>query len=314
VMMPGATGIDLCRTIKSDPVLRHTPVILLTARSGSDATLEGYAVGADDFVSKPFHTQVLRARVTAQLKLRFLSLQLAAQGRLMTATTLAAGIAHEIRNPLNAIINGVMVIQQSNEEPLPASSEKLLQVVADGGRRILDIVSALDSHVRPSEGSGIVSCEVQVGIDSTLRLLGHRLESIAVHRLYESKRPILAPPGEFNMVFVNLIDNAIKANPSNIYATVRDVSDSVRIEISDDGPGISHAVAQRIFDPFFTTRPVGDGTGLGLYLCQRIVRSRGGDLRYESRPGGGATFIVDVPAEDSPRAARPHVSDHRWTT
>ena len=104
-MMPGTTGTDLCRAIKQDPRLKSTPVIVLTALSATDNVLDAYSAGADDFVTKPFHSRVLLARINAQLRLRAVGLQLADQARLATAGTLAGGVAHEVRNPLNAVLN-----------------------------------------------------------------------------------------------------------------------------------------------------------------------------------------------------------------
>jgi signal transduction histidine kinase len=302
LMMPGLSGIELCRQIKADPALRHTPVILLTARSGSESTLEGYAAGADDFVIKPFHTRVLVARVTAQLRLRALSLQLAAQAQLISTTTLAAGLSHEVRNPLNALINSVRVLQDaSRAADLPATTHRLLAVIQDSSHRILDVVDTLDAHARPADAGSVAPCDVRAGIDSTLRLLEHRLDGIQVHRDYSGTQLILAPSGEINIVFANLLENAIRSRPSNVHISVNDREQHVRIVISDDGAGVPPNIAARIFDPFFTTRPVGEGTGLGLYLCRRLVTERGGTLRHEHRPGGGASFVIEIPTEYSSR-------------
>ncbi|MBT8467133.1 MAG: response regulator, partial [Deltaproteobacteria bacterium] len=107
VMMPEVSGLDLARTLKQDPSLSNIPVILLTARGENEAALEGFQAGADDFVAKPFHANVLQARIRAHLKMRSLSLQLADQARLASAGSLAAGLAHDVKNPLNAALNAV---------------------------------------------------------------------------------------------------------------------------------------------------------------------------------------------------------------
>ncbi len=295
VMMPVVSGTDLCRAIKRDRALRATPVIMLTARSGSDATLEGYSAGADDFVTKPFHTRVLLARIRAQLKLRAMSLQLADQAQLTTAGTLAAGIAHEVKNPVNAILNAARVLQKAGQSK-KVSSEKLLAVVQEGASRIMDIVSVLEEHVRPADGVGASACDVGEGIESSLRLLQHKIGDLNVVRDYAASVRVVAPARQMNQVFLNLLDNAIRASPKNLWIRTARVAEGVRISIADDGPGVPPDVAQLIFEPFFTTRPAGEGTGLGLYLCRRIVDDCGGLVRYQPREGGGAEFVIELPA------------------
>jgi len=295
VMMPGRSGTDLCQAIKKDPTLQATPVILLTARAGTDAALEGYASGADDFVAKPFHTRVLIARVRAQLKLRALSLQVAAQARLAAVGTLAAGILHEVRNPINAILNAAEVL--INQSPGEDTARKLLLVIGDGARRIAAIAAALDEHAHPAEAGALSLCDVRAGIDATLALLEHRTAEVIVHRDYATARPALAPAGELNQVFLNILDNALRAPARNIWIRVAEHDGRVVVRIADDGPGVPPDLAPRIFDPFFTTRQPGQGTGLGLYLSRRIITQHGGDLRLERRAGGGAEFAIELPAE-----------------
>ncbi|MSP60914.1 MAG: response regulator [Myxococcales bacterium] len=294
VMMPGMTGTELCRTIKEDPSLRAIPVILLTARVGSDAALEGYVHGADDYVTKPFHTRVLVARVQAQLRLRALGLQVVAQSRMAAIGTLAAGVAHEVRNPVNAIVNAADVLLR---EPSEGMTRKLLLVIADAGWRIDAITSALDEQVRPAEAGQVAPCDVRAGIDATLRLLEYRTGDVAVQRSYETERRVLAPAGELNQVFLNLLDNALRAAAKRIEIRVTEAEGKVVVRIADDGSGVSPEVAPRIFDPFFTTRQPGEGTGLGLYLSRRMVVQYGGDLRLDRIGAGGAEFAVELPAE-----------------
>jgi signal transduction histidine kinase len=295
-MMPGQSGIDLCRTLKGDPRWSHTPVILLTALAGSETTLEAYALGADDFVTKPFHPQVLLARVTAQIRLRGLSTQLVAQEKVAAVGLLAAGVAHEVRNPLNAVMNAARLLRADGGVPKPNAD--LLEVMIDGTRRIEAIVSILDTHARPADEGGVQPYDVREGLDATLALLGFRLGGIEIERRYLTRRNAVGPAGPLNQVLLNVVDNAIRAGAHRIVATVDDAEDGrVRVRIEDDGPGVPHALADKIFDPFFTTRPVGEGTGLGLYLSRQLARKSGGELRLVSGASRGAAFELLLPTE-----------------
>lgn len=294
VMMPGTTGLDLCRSIKADPGLRHIPVILLTARGESEAALEGYAAGADDFVSKPFHTKVLLARVRAHLKVRALSLQLADQARLVSAGTLAAGMAHEIKNPLNAMKNAAYVLKRGGSGRV--SNETLMNLIVDAIDRIDGVVSALGEHARPADGDDLRACNVQQGIQATLELLGHKLNGIEVHCELDDVGEVCAPARAFNQVLLNLVDNAARSGAKNIWLELQQADGRVTVAVSDDGPGVPADMVSRLFDPFFTTRKEGEGTGLGLHLSRRIAEGCGGALRYEARAGGGARFVMEVPA------------------
>jgi len=295
VMMPGTSGLDLCRALKQDPSLRHIPVILLTARGENEAALEGYDAGADDFVAKPFHTKVLQARIRAHLKMRGLSLQLADQARLASAGTLAAGLAHEVKNPLNAAVNAARILAKGGSTRV--SSEKLMELIIDALERINGIISALDAHARPADGDDLVPCNVRKSVESTLNLLAHKLKKgVAVHQDYETTGDVFAPARAFNQVMLNLIDNSVRSGAENIWIELRQADKRISVAVADDGPGVPPDVVHRIFDPFFTTRVEGEGTGLGLHLSRRIAQECGGELRYEPRPGGGARFVMEIPA------------------
>jgi signal transduction histidine kinase len=295
VMMPEVSGLDLTRAIKGDPSLSQIPVILLTARGEHEAALEGYEAGADDFVSKPFHTKVLEARIRAHLKMRGLSLRLADQARLTAAGTLAAGLAHEVKNPLNAALNAVKVLEHGGSSRV--SNEKLMEVIVDALSRIDGVVSALDAHARPADGDDLRPCNVQEAVESTLNLLHHKLkDGVVVHQDYGFTGDIVAPARAFNQVLLNLVDNSIRSGAQNIWIELRHANNLVSVAVADDGPGVPADVVHRIFDPFFTTRVEGEGTGLGLHLSRRIAQECGGELRYEPRPGGGARFVMEIPA------------------
>ncbi len=294
VMMPGTSGTDLCRAIKQDPRLKSTPVIVLTALSATDNVLDAYSAGADDFVTKPFHSRVLLARINAQLRLRSIGLQLADQARLATAGTLAGGVAHEVRNPLNAVLNAARSLP--GVKGRTELEGKLLGIIIEGSLRIERIVAALEEHVRPAEDNAILQCDLQSGLRSSIELLEHKMSNVSVHLVCESSRAVVASPRELNQVFLNLLDNAVRAGARTIWVRTADEGRTVRVSVSDDGPGVPKDVAELIFEPFFTTRPVGEGTGLGLYLARRIVQEAGGSLTYSPREGGGAVFGIELPA------------------
>ncbi len=302
VMMPRMTGTELCSVVKSDPKLRSIPIILLTAKAGSEATLEAYAHGADDFVVKPFHPRVLIARIKAQLKLRTLSLQLVQQEKMAVVGTLAAGILHELRNPVNAILNASRVLSAGTASRETAS--ELLDVIGDGASRIVEITAALDSHARPAESGVMHACDPKEGVESTLRIIRHRLEGIQVHQAYETKRLAQAPAGPLNQILLNLLDNAIRAEVANIWLRVEERNGAIIISVEDDGPGIQSEHVDRIFDPFFSNRKDGSGSGLGLYLSRKMAEDYGGSLRFRSRTGGGAEFLIEVPAIGSSNEGR----------
>ena len=163
--------------------------------------------------------------------------------------------------------------------------------------RIDGLISALDAHARPADGNDAGPHDVRKAVESTLNLLEHKLDNrVTVHQDYETTDEIFAPARAFNQVLLNLVDNALRSGANNIWIELRQVDKKVSVVVSDDGPGVPQDMVHRIFDPFFTTRVEGEGAGLGLHLSRRIAQECGGELRYESRPGGGARFVMEIPA------------------
>jgi signal transduction histidine kinase len=299
VMMPHQSGTELCREVKRDPRTRAIPVILLTARTGIDETLDGFGHGAADYLVKPFSPRELLVRVAVQLKVRRLTAQVANAARLAAVGTLAAGVAHEIKNPLNAISTGAAALRKRNELT-PTMQAEVLEMMEECVQRISEITTALTDHARPADGEGLSMFDVRQGLDSTLRLLADRLRSgnVTVDRHYLCELFILGRPRQLNQVFLNLFDNALRESPSggHIHVTLRDSGHGTLVlSVSDDGTGVPSENRERIFDPFFTTRQPGEGTGLGLYLSRQIVEAHGGSMRVGEAPSGGAQFIVELP-------------------
>jgi signal transduction histidine kinase len=242
--------------------------------------------------------------------------KLASMGRLV------AGIAHEINNPVNAVINtlgpleealGTLVASPSSEAAAKAAADagEMLRVVQRGAARSKAIVQALHNYSRGDEQRprelGLLR-----SVDDTLDLLRHHLRHVRIEKQIDPELRIDGFPGQIDQVFMNLITNAAQAvgdrergGTIRVSADRRD--DAVEITVSDDGPGIAPEVIPRIFDPFFTTKDVGEGSGLGLSIVHGIVDRHGGRIEVQSRMGEGTTFRITLPVRD--RQKRPSVVD-----
>lgn len=244
--------------------------------------------------------------ITEQKKME---MQLMVSDRLASIGTLAAGVAHEINNPLSAVISNVaLALQQLSEVgrtgSIPEDMREGLRDAHEAAERVRQIARDLKVLSRPDE-------EVQAPVDihrvleSTLRMargeLRHRTK---IERDYANPAPPAVHGNESRLgqVFLNLMVNAAQAMKDTPYAQNRlrigsRVNDdgTVTVWVADSGPGIPLEVQDRLFAPFFTTKPAGEGTGLGLAISQRIVTQLGGDIRFESAQGRGTTFFVTLP-------------------
>jgi signal transduction histidine kinase len=179
------------------------------------------------------------------------------------------------------------------------STRHLLKDLQDASCRISDLVGAIKSHVHMDRTSDMQATKINKDIDNTLTLLGYKLreKNITVNKNYDEKLPELqAYIGELNQVWTNLIDNAIYALEKNGELTITTAVDNKNIKVSvmDNGSGIPKDIQSRIFDPFFTTKKVGQGTGIGLDLVQRIVKHHNGEVKLNSIPGR-TEFTVCLP-------------------
>jgi len=243
---------------------------------------------------------------------------------------LAAGVAHEINNPAAFVLaniealTGHMRLIEDKLRELPNAdaahaalsnllfeASAVLQESKEGMARIQRIVRDLGSFSHADEDIN-VPISVNTAVESALTMLRNELKYRArVEQDLRASRPVLASAPRLGQVFLNLISNAVQAleeaNVKRNLVRVRsfDEGEYVVVEVSDNGPGIAPEAAPRIFESFFTTKPRGMGTGLGLPISLGIVRSLGGEIIVESRPGEGATFRVRLPATAAAVARTP---------
>lgn len=251
--------------------------------------------------------QVLAERERQQLlveargaleNLQRLQSQFVQSERMASLGQLAAGAAHEINNPLTAILGYVDVL---TEDPaLPEKQRTLVEKIRDQARRTKTLLNNLLSFARqaPSEKS-LLDINPLVNNAVQLRMLDLRAKNIRMHVQAESVLP--AVRGDANQVlqvFFNLISNAVDAmeevGGGTLTVLTKREKNNVVVEFSDTGPGIARP--DLVFDPFYTTKPVGKGTGLGLSICYGIVKEHDGNITCFNRHQGGATFRVEFPA------------------
>jgi signal transduction histidine kinase len=315
VMMPVMSGIQMLVALRGSPETVDTPIILLTARQEVDAKVEGLSMGANDYLGKPFSPREMLARIEAQLRLRDAAVRAAENERLAATGLLTSGFAHEVRNPLNGLMNALQPLRESltSGMPDPELASAMLDLIEECGERIRHLAEGLLSFVRT--GTKAVAVDLGASLDASVQALSWRLSpDMKVERDYQCSEPVWSDPGSLNQVWVNLLDNAVRAvGPEGKVrvATSREGDEAV-VSIIDNGVGIKPEHMERLFQPFFSTRDAGEGTGLGLSLCQRIILRQGGRIRIHSDYGKGTRVEVRLPLKADPdRILPPLLSEGR---
>ncbi|MGW8225551.1 MAG: ATP-binding protein [Anaerolineales bacterium] len=228
-----------------------------------------------------------------------LQASLAQSEKLAAVGQLAAGVAHEINNPLTAILANAQLLQRS----LPAQKNgqlEMVELIIEASERASQAVRDLLDFAR-RERYQIAPTDLNETIQRTLALMGPELGSRSISLQFDPAidLPLInASQDHLQGVWLNLLINAIDAidqGPGVITIKSYRVNHSIHVTVSDSGPGIPADKISRIFEPFYTTKEPGQGTGLGLSVCHQIVTRHGGQIRVRSLPGEGATFTVILP-------------------
>jgi signal transduction histidine kinase len=346
--MPEIDGPELIRRIRGWEHTGYVYIILLTARAQTNYMVQGMEAGADDFVAKPFDREELRVRVRQGERIVRLEHTLAGQNlavreaqntlvqneKLAGLGRLAAGVAHEVNNPIAFVSNNLTVLRRDtlaalavldayrqgrtaleSAAPALAAEAARLEEEADlayfqenvaktfdrslaGLQRVRTVVQNLRDFARLDEAV-FKDVDLNAALESVLEMLRYDIRQRGL-RLEKHFSPLPLLPcqaGKLNQVFFNLLVNAVQACEGGGTITVRTRATTceVVIEISDTGSGIKPEHLPHLFDPFFTTKPVGQGTGLGLSVSFGIVRDHHGTIEVESEVGRGSTFRIFLP-------------------
>jgi signal transduction histidine kinase len=343
-VMPGLDGFEVCRRLQADPATRDIPIIFMT--SLTDAVSRGLDLGAVDYVTKPFVRAELTARVRAQLALRAKARALAEKNaelertaaelarardsleaevvrrtdelmatnqrlahlnRVAAMTELATSIAHELNQPLAAILSNAQAARRLLQKSPPDVAEALAALgdIVDDDRRAGTIIQRMRAMLKKGTPS-TAALDLNALAGEVSRLVGNdALLRGAVLRLdLAPGLPRVRGDGiQLQQVLLNLVVNAldaVAARPAGgrlvVVRTRSEGQDRVMLSVEDSGRGIAPADMERVFEAFYTTKA--EGLGVGLAISRSIVEAHGGRLWPENNPGEGATFRCALPVWD----------------
>jgi signal transduction histidine kinase len=329
MMMPEKDGLQACREIRARTSTQSIPIVLLTARADEETKLAALSAGASDFLAKPFSTTELHVRVrnlveshhyqrkvskqnsaleAAIEQLKETESQLVQSEKLASLGRMSAGIIHEINNPLNYATTGLFTLRSKGKFISPEHRDEyaeILQDVEEGIKRVRNIVSDLRMFTHPDPGSRD-QVEVAEVVSSSLRFLSNEWkDKVQVHQSIAEHLTIWSNKNMLIHVLVNLLQNSLDALRRKTFDQEQPTiwlegkSDDTRsyLIVRDNGPGISQEHLDKIFDPFYTTKDVGEGMGLGLSICYRIVNEYDGKIAVKTEPGKFCEFTLDFPVK-----------------
>ncbi|MED5419362.1 MAG: ATP-binding protein, partial [Verrucomicrobiota bacterium] len=333
-MMPEMDGITLTQRLRQNNLTSQVPILLVTAAADETPRIQALEAGVSDFLTKPFTTAELRLRIRNlldrqkyQRELGIINQELRVaveerdvaldeikenEARLLQAETLSslgrmsAGIVHEVNNPMNYVKTALHALRMYAEDVAEGERADFEETVADaeeGVGRVIRIVSDLRSFTK---GEVAMKEEVVVreAVENARRLLADELQGIEFKVDVSEDHKVSGNGNQLCQVLVNIIQNSAQAlegararggQPQIEVSSEREGEQDVCIRVRDNGRGIDPEDLDHIFDPFFTKRDVGEGMGLGLSICHRILESHDGRIEVESDPGHFTVFSVMIP-------------------
>ncbi len=333
VMMPGMSGLEVLSELRKSYNEAELPVLLLTAKALEKDIVQGFELGASDYILKPFVGSEVEARIRHQARLReamwssqkareegaALRHQLAQTEeqflhaeRLSSIGAATAGIAHDLGNPLHHIRTTLGWIREHSQsldqspllpEPLRPHVQGIVsstELADKAAKTSSDLTTAIRVAVRTDANTRDLVVLADV-IDDILVLLNHKLKHLEVQRDLDRSLSVMGKRSEIIQLIMNLVSNAADALAlqDRKCLTIRvSLSDGkVLLSVEDSGPGIPEKIKAMIFEPFYTTKPSGQGTGLGLAVVRTILKHQQGELEVDTSPElGGARFRITMPA------------------
>lgn len=329
VMMPGIDGFETCRRLKSREATKDIPVIFMTALSSIGDKITGYQVGGVDYVTKPFHTEEVLARINTHLSLQAMRRQLVAQNRQLQQEIavrqkaevivalrsqelarsnaeleqMAYVASHDLQEPLRMVTSYLQLLEQRYGGQLDADAHDFIEFAVDGAKRMQALIDDLLSYSRVgTKAKPLQPTDCEAVMKTALQSLRMAIDESGAKIQCAGLPRVLGDAAQLAQLFQNLIANAIKfrgeAVPRIDIRAERE-DGFWRFEVRDNGIGIAPDYFERIFVMFqrLHNRSKYPGTGIGLAICKKIVERHGGRIWVDSAPGQGAVFKFTLPQE-----------------
>jgi signal transduction histidine kinase len=333
VKMPKIDGFETCIRLKANPKTKDIPIIFMTALSETIDKVKGLSLGAVDYITKPFDEQDVLARVRVHLRLRMAQKQIISQEKLASLGTITAGVAHELRNPLNFVINyaqssiyslnqllaNIQKNSSLDSSEIPTQLQEIItdaEAIYEHGQRASRIIQSMMQLAR-SEPGEYECINLNDILDQAIKLAYHSFRVkhpqfvIKINTQFDPNIEVIEVIiSDLHRALINIIDNSCYAlylkiqenkNPEdNFYPTLslttKNQDSDIEIKIHDNGIGIKPELIADIFTPFFTTKPPGQGIGLGLSLTHDIiVLQHGGTLQLDTQWKQYTELILRLP-------------------
>jgi len=319
IIMPGMDGYEVLGALKASETTRAIPVMFITGLSGSDDETKGLALGAEDYIGKPFSCEVVKLRVRNQLKIvnqmRTIVQKEIAERSALAKSEFLSRMSHEMRTPMNAIM-GMTAVAQTEEDAglvkrhlqkIDAASRELLRFIDD----MLDIADIKDNKITLACSDFDVRAMVREALEHTDELMQQKKQSLSADIGNEVPQLVFGDKKRLSQVIGNLLSNAVKFTGEQgvirLKAAVSGCKDgkvTLRFEVADNGIGIGKQQQERLFALFEQADGGADrqfgGAGSGLFVVKYMVELMGGQIWVESEPGQGAKFIFTAEMRINP--------------
>ena len=358
IIMPGMDGYEVCKRLKADPLTKDIPIIFLSANTGIEDIVRGFELGGVDYITKPFYKTEVQARARTHLALKEMRENLHAQNivlelqieeiqekteqlrqkdlkliemdRIASVGTLAAGIAHEINNPLGFLKSSMASVKkgmdkmvaglrywddkslsesfmedykkylsETNLDRVIESLDARFDRIKRGIERIMKIVNSLQSFSR-LDREIFGKLDVNKSLEAVVEVLStEKVKGVKFMKEFGEVPPVECRGSEINQCLMQVLNNALDAVDSagiiKMTTSYDDEDAQINVRIADNGKGMSPEVARQALNPFFTTKAVGSGTGVGLSLTETIIKRHCGMIDICSKKGEGTTVTMTLP-------------------
>ncbi|MCX6277295.1 MAG: hybrid sensor histidine kinase/response regulator [Bacteroidetes bacterium] len=305
IMMPGIDGYEVCRRLKENPALKDIPVIFISALNDTDDIVKALAMGGVDYISKPFQSEEVRARVQTHLKIYQLSKELKEINA--TKDKFFSIIAHDLRSPFTAFLGLTKMMVEDKKNLSPEMIDKMVGMLNKSATNLFSLLENLLEWSLMQRGatsfvpeSFLLNSKVSDCIELTLDAA--RNKEILINTNIPDSLAVYADKRMFEAVIRNLITNALKFTPKGGTITVSAMladTNFVEITIRDTGIGISADLIDKLFLLDAQTGRKGTegepSSGLGLIICKDFIEKHGGEIWIESEEGNGAAFTFSMP-------------------